>query len=246
MEENPKTEISERIKELINIGGLTSKQLASSGSISSKTFFDYLTCYIWSQDNMLYTHIEPITEAFSLYFIAFDKFILQQNKTAHDQLFLYDNLGRAYGDRDWGDDHYESKLVVYSPQTFWIKDADGWEHNEFDASQSLTIGLQTDDGPYRSWDIDPLFTDADNDGLPDFWEEKYFSDLDTTNGEEDVDNDGLKNTEEFVAKTDPTDFDTDNDGYGDGLECGDPIDNQTYPRNMDTEPVNKVVVVPLG
>ena len=41
--------------------------------------------------------------------------------------------------------------------------------------------------------------DADNDGIPDFWEEKH--DVDDPDG--DPDNDGLTNVDEYELRTDP-------------------------------------------
>ena len=69
-------------------------------------------------------------------------------------------------------------------------------------------------------------TDEDEDGLPDWWEEKY----DVDNPSADPDNDGLKNSEEFVSLTNPNEPDSDNDGVQDGQELKDktsPIINDT-------------------
>ena len=58
--------------------------------------------------------------------------------------------------------------------------------------------------------------DDDGDGLPNWWEEKYFGDPTAANPDEDVDGDGLTNMEEFLLGTDPTNPDTDGDGLLDG------------------------------
>ncbi len=58
--------------------------------------------------------------------------------------------------------------------------------------------------------------DDDDDGLPNWWEEKYFGDPTGANPDEDVDGDGLTNMEEFLLGTDPTNPDTDGDGLLDG------------------------------
>ncbi len=60
-------------------------------------------------------------------------------------------------------------------------------------------------------------TDDDDDGMPDFWEEKYFGDL-SQNGSGDFDQDGLADLDEFYQGTDPTLADSDADGIPDGWE----------------------------
>ncbi len=59
--------------------------------------------------------------------------------------------------------------------------------------------------------------DEDSDGLVDWWEVLYFSDLDETPSG-DPDSDGLTNAAERVENTDPSDYDTDDDGYVDGYD----------------------------
>ena len=46
--------------------------------------------------------------------------------------------------------------------------------------------------------------DSDGDGLPDYWEIKYFGNLTTTDGTGDQDGDGLTDLEEYLAASDPT------------------------------------------
>ena len=58
--------------------------------------------------------------------------------------------------------------------------------------------------------------DDDDDGLPNWWEEKHFGDPTGANADEDVDGDGLTNLEEFILGTDPNNPDTDGDGLLDG------------------------------
>ena len=85
--------------------------------------------------------------------------------------------------------------------------------------------------------------DEDEDGLPDYWEEKYgldFEDdgsVDKNNGPEgDPDEDGLTNIDEFELKTHPKEADTDEDGLSDGIETG----TGTYvsATNTGTDPLN--------
>jgi len=65
--------------------------------------------------------------------------------------------------------------------------------------------------------------DSDGDGLPDWWELKYFGNLDQgPNG--DYDNDGLTNLQEYQHGTNPTLSDTDGDGLSDSEELSIYID----------------------
>ena len=69
-------------------------------------------------------------------------------------------------------------------------------------------------------------TDDDDDGLPDWWEDK--NDIDDP--EADPDQDGLTNEDEFQAGTDPQESDTDGDGFNDGTE----IANGSDPTNPNS------------
>src|SRR5206468_114442 len=60
-------------------------------------------------------------------------------------------------------------------------------------------------------------SDTDGDGLPDAWEQLYFTNL-TATASGDPDSDGLTNAEELAAGSNPTMADTDSDGLNDGLE----------------------------
>ena len=78
--------------------------------------------------------------------------------------------------------------------------------------------------------------DDDEDGLPDYWEEKYGVD----DPEGDPDNDGLTNIEEFEARTKPDKADTDEDGLSDGAETGTGVfvsatDAGTNPKKADSD-----------
>jgi hypothetical protein len=70
-------------------------------------------------------------------------------------------------------------------------------------------------------------TDDDNDGLPDFWEEKNGVD----DPEADPDQDGLTNADEYENKTDPNKADSDEDGLDDGTE----VAGKSSPINPDTD-----------
>ena len=71
-------------------------------------------------------------------------------------------------------------------------------------------------------DTEALYLDADEDGLPDYWETGYGLDPTDGAGEQggagDPDQDGLDNTAEFELGTDPLHHDTDRDGVTDGAE----------------------------
>ena len=70
------------------------------------------------------------------------------------------------------------------------------------------------------------------DGLGDWWEMKYFGDLDTADETTDYDGEGLGDGDEYGRSSDPTDPDTD----GDGLEDDDEIDIYgTDPLDPDTD-----------
>ena len=81
-------------------------------------------------------------------------------------------------------------------------------------------------------------TDNDNDGMNDFWEEKYGlnpEDSSDAAGDNDADGgpDGLTNLMEYWYETDPNDSDTDDDGVNDGDEINsgtDPNDSTSYPE----------------
>ncbi len=60
--------------------------------------------------------------------------------------------------------------------------------------------------------------DADNDGMPDYWEAKYGLNININDASADADGDGLTNITEYRSGTYPKDGDTDNDNMPDGWE----------------------------
>ncbi len=77
--------------------------------------------------------------------------------------------------------------------------------------------------------LDPQFAkDADNDKLPDEYEQVHGMATDADNSNADSDNDGLTDAQEFAAGTDPQRSDSDGDGIADGAEVAagsDPLEN---------------------
>jgi len=89
--------------------------------------------------------------------------------------------------------------------------------------------------------VDPLYADADADGLNDFWEFRYFpNDLTKLSANGDFDGDGLKDGEEATLGTDPTKADTDGDGLSDKVETNTGVyvsasNTGTNPLKADTD-----------
>lgn len=77
------------------------------------------------------------------------------------------------------------------------------------------VNLQGEDIAGRNFEIKD--TDTDNDELPDWWEMKFFGNLEPK-PEDDPDEDGLDNREEYETGTNPKNWDTDGDGLPDGWE----------------------------
>jgi hypothetical protein len=89
------------------------------------------------------------------------------------------------------------------------------------------------DGSLTNQDFVGLYKDydSDDDGMPDWWELKYFGHL-NQDCSSDYDNDGLKDCDEYLHHTNPRDTDSDNDGFTDGAEViagTDPLDPDSHP-----------------
>ena len=97
-------------------------------------------------------------------------------------------------------------------------------------SVALTKDHPGQDVSFTGW---PL-TDDDDDGMPDFWEEKYFGDL-SQDGSGDSDQDGLADLDEFYQGTDPTSADSDADGIPDGWEVLHGLDPLTDDSDDDPD-----------
>ncbi|MDD5676706.1 MAG: hypothetical protein PHW60_01785 [Kiritimatiellae bacterium] len=118
-------------------------------------------------------------------------------------------------------------------RTNWIvawRDSSGnGSKDSWEAQGSNLVYLTVD---VTDADITLLNPEMDNDGLPDWWEMKYFGNLDQVAGD-DPDNDGLANLQEYQLGTDPTKEDTDGDGLRDGDEVKygkSPVTSNVYAR----------------
>jgi outer membrane protein assembly factor BamB/PKD repeat protein len=84
--------------------------------------------------------------------------------------------------------------------------------------------------------------DADADGLFDYWERYYFSDL-SQHSLGDFDKDGLRNFLEFQMGLNPADSDTDDDGMPDGWEVTqgfDPLDDIDAAQDADEDGIRNL------
>ena len=81
--------------------------------------------------------------------------------------------------------------------------------------------------------VQPDFSDADGDGLPDAWERAMGLRVGVNDAHQDPDGDGLSNLEEFLHGADPLNWDTDGDGLSDGAEIFGYF--RTSPFNADTD-----------
>ncbi len=93
------------------------------------------------------------------------------------------------------------------------------------------------------------FVETDGDGMPDWWELKYFGSATAADPGGDEDSDGLTNLDEYGNVTDPVAADTDGDGLEDGAEVNtygtDPLDTDTDDDGLsDSEEVNTYATEP--
>ena len=82
-------------------------------------------------------------------------------------------------------------------------------------------------------------TDADNDSLPDVWEDFFALNTAIDDSNYDNDNDGLSNIKEYEYGTFPTNQDTDNDGLSDYFEISFDNDYTSYNWYTDLNPLNQ-------
>lgn len=87
----------------------------------------------------------------------------------------------------------------------------------------------------------PVYSDADRDGMDDGWEAGYGLNIAANDRDLDFDNDTLTNLREFIFDTLADDSDSDNDGLTDGFETQHGFDpwNYEYPFDADEDGKNQ-------
>jgi hypothetical protein len=90
------------------------------------------------------------------------------------------------------------------------------ELSDFSLTGHATVSASLDE--FLAAYDNPLFTDADNDGMEDAWETVHGLNPSGNDREGDADADGLTNITEYVLGTDPASTDSDGDGMPDSWE----------------------------
>jgi hypothetical protein len=97
--------------------------------------------------------------------------------------------------------------------------------------KGMITGYGTVDGEVYAFLLSP---DTDKDGMADWWEEMYFTDL-VQEGTGDWDGDGLLNLDEHERSTNPDNVDTDGDGMWDAWEVDNDLDPRTDDAHVDAD-----------
>ncbi|MBB5351255.1 hypothetical protein HNR46_001491 [Haloferula luteola] len=134
-------------------------------------------------------------------------------------------------DQDGLPDLFEQWVIDANPDDAITSLADVLPDDDFDGDD------QTNRDEYLAGSDPTIYNepgDIDDDGLPDFWEARWFGDLNET-AEGDSDGDGFSNLEEYEGGSDPTSFsskpgDLDGDGLPDAWEQEQfgTLDNNAY------------------
>ncbi|MDD5482834.1 MAG: hypothetical protein PHP98_04195 [Kiritimatiellae bacterium] len=118
---------------------------------------------------------------------------------------------------------------------YWLaswRDSNGNNSNDFWEAQGNCLSNPVSlSAAVVNADIVLADPDTDSDGLPDWWEMKWFASLEY-DADDDPDGDGLSNLGECLAGTYPQDSDTDDDGMPDGWE----VENGLNPLANDADP----------
>jgi phage tail tube protein FII len=91
-------------------------------------------------------------------------------------------------------------------------------------------------------DSNPMFVDADNDGMSDSWEAAKGLNTAVNDRDLDADSDGLTNVEEYLLGTNPNQIDTDQDGLPDGWEFANGTDPLTNDASSDPGGVGRTLL----
>ncbi|HVS54523.1 MAG TPA: hypothetical protein VHD62_19360 [Opitutaceae bacterium] len=118
-------------------------------------------------------------------------------------------------------DYTAKKWDLYLNGTM-VKAKLGFRQNTSAFFSLFTLRGAPDDDAYLDYfyagATNPLFTDADKDGMEDAWETTHGLDPEVDDRDGDYDGDGLTNLQEYVLGTAPDTSDTDADGLSDALE----------------------------
>jgi uncharacterized protein (DUF1800 family) len=143
--------------------------------------------------------------------------------------------GQTLATRTYTDD-YTMALIVSATQGAAVTGPNRVEISRTGGTSDAWIQFD-----YVKLEVDPTaLTDADGDGLPQWWE--IDNGLSDTNADAaaDADADGSTNAQEFVRGTNPQLADTDGDGLKDGVETNtllyvNPTNTGTNPLNADSD-----------
>lgn len=113
-----------------------------------------------------------------------------------------------------------------------FRDSNGnWSNDVFEAYGAYAGNPVSLSGDLAGINFELHDPDGDEDGLPDWWEQRHWGGCDY-GPTDDPDGDGLDNAEEYILGTNPTLADSDGDGHGDGAEHdlgSDPLNPSSFP-----------------
>jgi len=140
--------------------------------------------------------------------------MLEVGKRYFVEVLHKDHIGGDYLNVSWKGPDLEL-------ETLSSRNLKAYHHAAFDEvvyQEGYHVGYQTG-SHLATYDNRYPIPDADNDGLPDFYESLLGLDInDPTDAQKDDDNDSLTTLEEYLLLTNPTNSDSDADGLPDGFE----------------------------